>query len=86
MAKNPKRPEMMIAPATGAETVVPSDTVSLATVSLGIYVGGAGNVSALMADGTTGVFTACIVGQVLPIQAQRINATGTTASLLVSIN
>lgn len=86
MARNVKRPEMMIAPATGAETVTPSDTVALATASLGIYVGGAGNVSALMADGTTGVFVACIVGQVLPIQAQRINATGTTATNLVSLN
>lgn len=86
MAKNPKRPEGLIAPGTGIETVVPSDTVNLATNSLGIYVGGAGDIVAVMADGTSGLFKAVPVGTFLPIQVQRINNTNTTATLMLSIN
>lgn len=87
MARNPKRPEGLIAPGTSVETVTPSDTVNLVTNSLGIYVGGAGDISVLMADGTTtGLFKAVPVGTFLPIQVQRINATNTTATLMLSIN
>lgn len=86
MPKNPKRPEGLIAPGTGVEVVTKSDTVNLAVNSLGIYVGGTGDVNVLMADGTTATFSAVPVGVTLPIQVQRVNSTGTTATLMLSIN
>lgn len=90
MVWNPdkKRPEQMLASATSIETVVPSDVVAgnLARTSLGIYVGGAGDVSAVMLDGSVGVFKAVPAGTMLPIQANRINAAGTTATFMVSVS
>jgi len=73
------------APALGAEAVTPSDTVNLSRLSRGIYVGVTGNVAAVMADGTVVTFVAAPAGQILPIQAIRINATNTTASSMISL-
>lgn len=69
----------------GAETVVPSDTVPFAVDARAIYVGGLGNVAAVMQDGQVVVFTAVPIGTVLPISCSRINATNTTASLMVAL-
>ena len=64
-------------------TVVPSDTVNFPIMSRGIYVGGTGNISLVTSAGTVLVFSAVPVGTLLPVIAQRINATGTTATLMV---
>jgi len=70
----------------GAVAVVPSDTVPFArNVCQGIYVGGAGNIAAVMSDGTVVTFTAVPVGTILPIQAVRVNATNTTATLMLAL-
>ena len=69
-----------------AVVVVPSDTVNFARgVCQGIYVGGAGNVTAVMEDGTVATFTAPPVGSILPIRAIRVNATLTSATLMVAL-
>jgi hypothetical protein len=65
--------------------VAPSDTVDLPQPSDAVWVGGAGNVAAVMQDGTVSVFTAVPAGVALPIKARRINATLTTATLLVAL-
>lgn len=70
--------------ASNAAVVVPSDTVALATPARALWVGGAGNVTALMAGGQTVTFTAVPAGTLLPIQAVRVNATATTATLIVA--
>lgn len=49
-----------------------------------IYVGGAGDVVAVFEDGTTATFT-CVAGQTLSIKTIRVNATSTTATLLVGM-
>jgi hypothetical protein len=49
-----------------------------------VYVGGAGVVQAVFPDGTAVAFTA-VAGQILPIGVIRVNATGTTATLLVGL-
>lgn len=68
------------------QAVTPSDTARISCKA--IYVGGAGNV-AVSPDGTTAatVFTAPPVGSILPIALDqgRIMATGTTATLMVSL-
>lgn len=69
-----------------AVAVVPHDTNSFTRgVCQGIYVGGAGNVAAVMEDGTVATFTAPPVGSILPIRAVRVNATNTTATLMLAL-
>lgn len=66
--------------------VTPSDTTRVSCRA--IYIGGAGSV-AVSPDATTAatVFTAPPVGSILPVELNqgRIMATGTTATLLVSL-
>lgn len=76
------------APADLFAAITPDDNNDLATNTRAIYVGGAGNISALAACdgvGTPVVFTAVPVGTVLPICARRIRSTGTTATLLIAL-
>jgi hypothetical protein len=49
----------------------------------GLFVGGAGTVTMVMADGSVVQITA-IAGQYLPVAIKRVNATGTAATLLVA--
>jgi len=74
--------------------ITPSDTVDIgettpddgkATAPQAVYVGGTGNVVAVMGDGTTGTFTGVPAGTVLPITPIRINSTSTTATALVAL-
>jgi hypothetical protein len=74
-----------------AKVVTPSDTVDLTdsanqpVIAQALYVGGAGNVVFVMPDGVTVLVTAPPVGSILPIKFKRINATNTTATLLVAL-
>ncbi|WP_051382440.1 hypothetical protein [Bradyrhizobium sp. Tv2a-2] len=72
-----------------AEAVTPSDTIDLSHVTSAIYVGGAGDLTVLMAndilDTQTVTFKAVPVGTVLQLQARRILATGTTATNVVAM-
>lgn len=80
------RPGDLASPAYHAAAVTPNDNTDLTFVTRAVYVGGAGNITVNMADGTAGiVFSAVPVGTVLPIAVSRIKATGTTATLLVAI-
>ena len=66
-----------------AAVVTPSDTVNITGMTpKALYVGGAGNVSVVINKATV-VFTAPPIGSLLPIGLTRVNATGTTATLLV---
>lgn len=68
----------------GAFAVTPSDSDDLASPGVGLYVGGAGAVAAILEDGGTVTFTAVPVGTHLPYIFKRILATGTTATNLVA--
>lgn len=76
--------------ATRAVAVTTSDTVDLPDFKANnklcdwVYIGGAGNVVVVLQDGSTVTFTAPPVGSFLWIKARRINATNTTATLLVA--
>jgi hypothetical protein len=72
-------------PAASVAAITTSDTVELTHVSRHIYVGGTGDISVVMRDSSTAVFKAVPVGTVLPIRVRRINATGTTATLLLNL-
>lgn len=73
--------------ATGraAVAITPHDSTLLATQPRAIYVGGAGNVTVVNPDGTTCLFSNVPQGAILPVECKRINATGTTATLLVGL-
>jgi hypothetical protein len=65
--------------------VVPSDTIDFASYPKNVVVTVAGTVSALSLKGTDGTFTnfgSVVAGYTLPIRVRRVNATGTTASLV----
>ena len=72
-------------PAVGGEAVTPHASTNLGQVSRGIYVGGAGNVAAVMANGAVLVFSAVPAGTLLPIRCVRINAVNTTATLMLAL-
>lgn len=72
-------------PANHAAAVTPSDLYTLTDVSRAIYVGGTGDLVAVMLGGETVTFSAIPVGTVLPIRVQQVKSTGTTASLIVNL-
>lgn len=67
-----------------AEAVTKSDSTVLNCKAF--YVGGAGNVAIKTHDGATAVtLTACIVGQIYPIECRHIMSTNTTATAIVAL-
>jgi hypothetical protein len=69
-----------------AATVTPSDTVDLtASPSHGLYVGVAGDVKAILSDGSNVVFKALSAGIVYPFSVSRVYATGTTATNILAL-
>lgn len=67
--------------------ITPSDTVNFAQgLARGIYVGGAGNVSIVSPQGVVATYTALPVGTFIPVCCIRVNATLTTATLLIGLS
>lgn len=67
--------------------ITPSDTVNFAQgMARGIYVGGAGNVSVVSPQGVVATYTAPPVGSIIPTCCIRVNATLTTATLLIGLS
>lgn len=72
-----------LGPGTKFAAITESDTVDI-PLTRAIYVGGAGDVVAVDADGTATTFSGVPAGTLLPIRVRRINA-ATTATLMVAI-
>lgn len=70
-------------PASVAATITPNDSTVLSGMRA-LYVGGTGDVVATI-GGTDVTFKAVPVGTLLPIIATKIKATGTTATLMISL-
>jgi len=68
-----------------ATTVITSDTVVYEQPTRGVYVGVGGNVTVEMVSGGIVTFVGVLAGTLLPIQVDRIYATGTTATSLVAL-
>lgn len=72
--------------ARNAITIAPHATNPINPIPDRIYVGGTGDITCrLMGDGADVVFKAVPVGTILPIKAQYIRATGTTATLMLGL-
>ena len=81
--------EGLDSPADNAVAVTPSDSVDLAVVPRGLYVGVSGSLVVHM-RGTDGVsasvtFAAVPGGTLLPIRPTRVLSTGTTATAVVAV-
>ena len=75
------------APYTRGYVVTTHNTNPLTYTTRGIYVGGAGNITARFADDTADVLiTGLLVGNIYPFVLSHIRATGTTATLIVALD
>lgn len=72
-------------PSTQAAAVTPSDTVDLPFRSRALYIGVAGDVTAVMHNGDVILFKNLAAGTILPVRVARVNATNTTASSIVAL-
>lgn len=71
--------------ATGSFTVTPSDSTTFTTTVRSLYVAVTGDVKVRMLRGMDQVYTACPAGLILPVEVDRVYATGTTASSIVAM-
>ena len=65
--------------------ITPSDVTNFTNAVAGIYVGVAGDVVAINESGAAITFKNAGQGATIAIKAQRVNATGTTATNLVGL-
>lgn len=72
------------APADRWATVTPSDANDLDTVPKALRIGSAGNVKLAGSDGVAVMFSVS-TGEILPLRARRVHATGTTATGIVAL-
>lgn len=76
-------------PGVLAEEVTPSDAADLTVLARGLYIGGAGDVAVHMRGEEGGptviTYTNLLAGVIYPIAAQRVMATGTTATAIVAM-
>ncbi len=75
----------LMLPYSRAFAVTTSDTVNFANVTRGLYVGGAGNASVVMQDGTAITLNGLAAGTIYALRLKRVNLTGTTATNLVGL-
>lgn len=68
-------------PALGSRAVTPSDSVAIVGSARSLWVVAAGDLSFLDIEGNTVALTAVPAFTVIPVGAQRVNATGTTATV-----
>ena len=76
--------EDLLAPARHAAAVTPSDSTTLGFVTKRLFIGATGNVTVVMADGSSVTYTAVPAGSYLRIRVSQVKATGTTATNIVA--
>jgi hypothetical protein len=72
-------------PAQDAFVISESDSANLTFSTRAIYVGGGGNVAITTVKGTNVTFANVAGGSILPVRAQKVLSTGTTATLIVGL-
>jgi hypothetical protein len=72
-------------PARRVFAVTPDDIAELPVLPKALLVGGAGAVTLRAVDSTTDVTLPVAAGQILPIRAQYVRASGTTATAIVAL-
>ena len=72
-------------PAARCFAVTPHASDDLPEMVRGLYVGGAGDVAVVDAEGGATTFRNLSAGQVLPVRLRAVRSTGTTATDLVGL-
>lgn len=66
--------------------ITPSDSADLPIVPRAIFVGGAGNITLRLVDDSANiVLNGCLAGSIIPVRANKVMSTGTTATNLVAL-
>lgn len=74
------------APVRSCFAVTPHDSNALATMPRALYIGGSGNLVVILAGDSVAVtFTGVIAGTILPIRANIVKSTLTTATGIVAL-
>lgn len=74
--------QSLVAPASGAHAVTPSDSLELPQISRAIYVGTGGNLVIEMLWGGTVTFANVPSGSLLPIRARKVLSTSTATAIV----
>ena len=74
----------LLAPASHAAAVVPSDTADLPYASKRLFVGGGGAVALITIGGDAVTYSNVAAGTYLQVRASRVLATGTTATTIIA--
>ncbi|WP_375290990.1 hypothetical protein [Qipengyuania sp.] len=81
-----RRADSAEAPSANPYAIVPSDAAPLVATPKALYVGSGGTVVLRTAGGAADVTFANVAsGQILPVRAQFVRATGTTAADIVAL-
>jgi hypothetical protein len=72
-------------PAGHGFAVTPNDGTDLSEVTRALYVGVGGTVAVTLQSGAELVLQGVAAGTLLPLRAQRVKATGTSASAIVGL-
>lgn len=76
---------MMLQGIASRATVITPDDDDLIGQTIGVFVGGAGNLNATLACGVDCLFTGVVAGSILPISVVKIKSTSTTATNIVAL-
>ncbi|HWK40725.1 MAG TPA: hypothetical protein VNR60_02235 [Croceibacterium sp.] len=79
------RSDSPVAPSRHAFEIVPNDTLPLPTVPKALFVGQAGTVKLRTINSATDVTLVVQAGQIVPVRASHVRATGTSATALVAL-
>ena len=71
-------------PYTSAIVLTKSDT-TVFELTRAVYVGGVGDITVIMKDGRSALFSEIQVGTVLPIACTKLMSTGTDATLITGL-
>ena len=78
--------DSVMSSARKAFAITPHDTNELALTPKALYIGGAGNLVAILADDSASVtFTGLAAGTILPVRAKIVKSTSTTATLIIGL-
>lgn len=72
-------------PARDAFAVIPHDTNALPYLPKALLIGAAGTIVLRAADAAADVAVGVVAGQLVPIRASHVRATGTTAGQIVAL-
>lgn len=75
----------LTSPATHAFAVTPNDGLDLPEATRALYVGAGGALALRLVSGQSVTFTGLAGGSILPVRADRVLATGTTASAILGL-